>query len=376
MGPKVWWAAGVAVFLAVLAAAGYALYDSLVPLLAAFGLAYAASPLVDRLEGAGLSRTWAVVLLMAVLAGAGGVLLLTVLPPLFSDARELATAFPDHAASAARRLSALALGYGVTLPLDSDGVVELLRRQGARVGPALFKPAAAALGRLFEGTASLLVGVLNLTLIPVFFFYFLRDLPDIRAHLFDLVPPLWRPAAQARLDEADTVFSGFIRGQFAVSAVLAVVFALGLSLLGVRFGILIGLLAGALNVIPYVGQLTGLALALVMVLVDFTGWGRVLAVPALFAAANGIEGTFLTPRLVGDKVGLNPVETMVALIVGGQLAGFAGLLLAIPAAGILKAWLRDAVALYRASELYGPEPAPAAPAAPPAAEPPPDVTPV
>lgn len=375
MGPKGWWALGVAAFLAVLALAAYALYDSLVPLIAAFGLAYAASPAVDRLEEAGLPRVWAVAALMASLAGAAVVLLLTVVPPLFSDARELALAFPDHAASAARRLSALGASVGVDLPLDHDGVLDLLRRQGARVAPAVFKPMAGALGRLFEGTASLLVGLLNLTLIPVFFFYFLKDLPDIRAHLFDLVPPLWRPAARARLDEADAVFSGYVRGQFTVAAVLAVVFGLGLSLLGVRFGLLIGLLAGLLNIIPYVGQLTGLVLALVMVLVDFTGWGRVLAVPALFAAANWAEGNFLTPRLVGDKVGLNPVEIMVALIVGGELAGFAGLLLAIPAAGILKAWLRDAVALYRASELYGPEAPAVPPTPPPAPEPPPAVTP-
>lgn len=374
MGPKGWWALGVAAFLALLALAAHALYDSLVPLIAAFGLAYAASPAVDRLEEAGLPRVWAVSALMASLAGAAVVLLLTVVPPLFSDARELASALPEHAASAARRVSELASGLGVKLPVDPDGMVELLRRQGARLTPMMLKPLAGAVARLFEGTAGLLVGLLNLTLIPVFFFYFLKDLPHIRAHLFDLVPPLWRPAARTRLEEADAVFSGYVRGQFTVALVLAAVFAVGLSLLGVRFGLLIGVLAGLLNIIPYVGQLTGLVLALVMVLVDFTGWGRVLAVPALFAAANGVESTFLTPRLVGDKVGLNPVETIVALIVGGQLAGFAGLLLAIPAAGILKAWLRDAVALYRASELYGPE-APAAPPPPPAPEPPPDVTP-
>lgn len=372
MGTKGWWALGVAVFLALLGTAGYALFDSLVPLLAAFGLAYAASPVVDTLEESGLPRVWAVASLMAGLAGAGILFLLIVLPPLVSDARELAVAFPDHAASAARRVGALARGLGVELPVDHDGVVELLRRQGARVAPAVFKPLAGAVGRLFEGTASLLVGLLNLTLIPVFFFYFLKDLPHIRAHLYDLVPPAWRPAARARLEEADAVFSGFVRGQFTVAAVLAVVFALGLALLGVRFGVLIGVLAGLLNIIPYVGQLTGLVLALVMVLVDFTGWGRVLAVPTLFAVVNWAEGNFLTPRLVGNKVGLGPVEIMVALIVGGELAGFAGLILAIPAAGILKAWLRDAVALYRASELYGPEILP--PAAP-EQPPPPDVTP-
>lgn len=378
MGTKGWWALAVAAFLALLGAAAYALYDSLVPLLAAFALAYAASPAVDRLEDAGLPRVWSVVMLMAGLAGTGVLFLFIVLPPLVSDAREFAVAFPDHAASAARRVGDLAHGFGVDLPVDQDAVLELLRRQGARVVPAVLKPLAGALGRIFDGAASLLVGLLNLTLIPVFFFYFLKDLPHIRAHLFDLVPPAWRPAARARLDEADAVFSGYIRGQFTVAAVLAVVFALGLALLGVRFGLLIGALAGLLNIIPYVGQLTGLVLALVMVLVDFTGWGRVLAVPALFAAVNWAEGNFLTPRLVGDKVGLGPVEIIVALIVGGELAGFSGLLLAIPAAGILKAWLRDAVTLYRVSELYGretPPPAPEALPAPTTPAPGPDVTP-
>ena len=170
--------------------------------------------------------------------------------------------------------------------------------------------------------------------------------------VLDLAPPRWRPDAAKRLDQADGVFSGYLRGQMLVASILAGLYCVGLSLLGIRFGIVIGLLAGFLNIVPYVGLLTGLTLSLTMAAVDFAGWGRLVGVLAVFGACQFAEGAFITPRVVGDKVGLSPLESIIALILGGEFGGLAGLVLAIPVAGTLKIYGRDALAAYRACVFF------------------------
>jgi predicted PurR-regulated permease PerM len=135
---------------------------------------------------------------------------------------------------------------------------------------------------------------------------------------------------------ADGVLGGFIRGQILVALCLAVLYSAGLLITGLRFGVVIGVTAGILSVIPYVGFLIGLLASAVVVLVDFSGWGLVFGVAATFGVSQLIEGYVLTPRFVGNRVGLNPLETLIAVLVGGEMGGFAGLLIAIPACGILK----------------------------------------
>lgn len=134
----------------------------------------------------------------------------------------------------------------------------------------------------------------------------------------------------------DEVLSGFIRGQIIVAVCLAILYALGLGLSGIRFGVLIGVVAGLLFIVPYVGSVLGIIAATMVLLVDFSGWGQVAAVAATFAIAQLIEGYLLTPRIVGNRVGLNQLETLIAILVGGEIAGLTGLIMAIPAWGIIK----------------------------------------
>ena len=152
----------------------------------------------------------------------------------------------------------------------------------------------------------------------------------------DLLPPSRREPVGRYMAMVDGVLSGVIRGQIIVSLSLAVLYSLGLTLTGIRFGFLIGVVAGLLFIIPYVGTMIGIAASAVVLIVEFSGWGQVFGVAATFAVAQAIEGYLLTPRIVGNRVGLNQLETLAAILIGGEAGGFTGMVLAIPAGGILK----------------------------------------
>lgn len=345
----------VALALAGAAAAlwlAWALYDTLFPVFLGFGLAYALDPLADWLERRKIRRPVAVSLIMV----AAVLLLLAatalILPPLIEEGRGFVLDFPRYAEAAHERLEALLTPWGLRMPHDKAALLARLKEWLHGLSVSALSPVGLYAGRFFSSVAGTLMGLLNLIIVPVVFFYFLRDISQARRSLLSLAPPRLRSAAAARLDEADRVFSGYLRGQMTVALILAVVYSIGLMLTGIRFGLLIGIASGLLNIVPYLGVALGLGASLVMAAVDSSGWGTVAAVLAVFAVAQLLESLFITPRIVGDKVGLGPVETIVALILGGEFAGLPGMILAIPLAGCLKAWGGDAVDLWRRSAFY------------------------
>jgi predicted PurR-regulated permease PerM len=317
LNKKAVWALGVGAFLAALVVASWALYDSLIPLFLAFGLAYALSPVVDFLEKKHVPRAWGTALLLSALGLTGFLLAATFIPVIVRDGREFVQNVPDYFSTAVEKVAAVGERYGFEVPVRRE-LVERIQEHLREASLAAFSPAVGLVKRVFSGVGSAVAFVLNFLIVPVFFFYFLRDLPYTKRHAYELIPPRHRGLALAKWEKVDRVFSGYIRGQMTVSLILAVFFAAGLSILRVKFGLVIGLLAGLLNIIPYLGQITGLALSLIMALVDFTGWGRLAAVPVLFAVGNFVEGNFITPKIVGDKVGLSPMQTILALIPGGR----------------------------------------------------------
>lgn len=337
--PRAWLLIAV-LALAALFGAAYWLYSGLLPFLLALLLAYACDPLVTRLQKHGWSRTQAVGFLLAALGLLALAAMALVLPILVRDARDLVERLPLYTSNAIDRVLSQGQAWGLPMPERAEFIASAQARlQSVSAG-------------LLSSGGSLLSSTLNLALIPIFFFFLLRDLPDLLHRILLLAPPRHRPMVQRLGAEVDRAFSGYIRGQATVSLILGLILAAGLSLLGLRYGLVIGLLAGLLNMVPYVGQAVGLALALVVAVVDFSSWGQLLAVPLIFGAMNFIEGTFITPRIVGEQVGLNPLEAMLAMVLGGSAFGLLGLVLAIPAAGIAKTLLGDLLALYRESQLY------------------------
>jgi predicted PurR-regulated permease PerM len=187
---------------------------------------------------------------------------------------------------------------------------------------------------------------------PLVSFYLLRDWDRIVERIDAYLPRGSAPAIHDQFGKIDRTLAGFIRGQATVCLILGAFYAVGLSLVGLEFGLLIGLGTGLISFIPYFGMMVGLAVGISVALAQFSGLGSVALVAAVFAVGQVAEGNFLTPKLVGDRVGLHPVWVIFALLAGGTLFGFTGILLAVPAAAVIGVLVRFTLESYRDSRLY------------------------
>lgn len=341
--------------LALLAAViGYLLW-LLAPVLTPFALAallaYIADPLADRLERR-MSRTLAVTLVFVLLS----VLLLVMLAlaiPLLE--RQVARAVATLPALAAWVRGTAAPWLQVHLGLapetfDPQHVIAMLQQHWQQAGGL----AAGLLGRITRSGLALLEWATNLVLVPVVFFYLLRDWDTLVARVHELLPRSLEPVLTRLARESDQVLGAFFKGQLLVMLVLGLYYALGLSLVAqLGLGPLIGLVAGLVSFVPYLGFITGLIAALAAALAQYGGdWVHIALVLAVFAIGQLLEGYVLVPRLVGDKIGLHPVAVMFAVLAGSQLFGFFGVLMALPVAAVAVVLLRYAHERYLASALY------------------------
>ena len=195
--------------------------------------------------------------------------------------------------------------------------------------------------------------LLSLVIItPVVAFYLVRDWDRIVAHVDSLLPVTAAPTIREQVGKIDSTISAFVRGQATVCLVLAATYAVALTLIGLPFGLLVGIGAGLISFIPYIGASVGLIVGLAIAYAHFDQWAPIVGVAAVFLAGQTAESYVLTPRLVGDRVGLHPVWIMFALLAGGALFGFTGVLLAVPAAAVIGVLVRFAIARYRDSDLY------------------------
>jgi predicted PurR-regulated permease PerM len=214
------------------------------------------------------------------------------------------------------------------------------------VSGALIKTLAGGVQQVFSGVAQGLIAVLNLCLIPLFFFYLINDYEKMSANLKSFVPPTLQPRLAKYLRLSNAVLSGYIRGQLMVALVLGVLYAAGLSLVGLKFGVLIGFVSGLMSIIPYAGFTLGFIAALVVAMANYTGMTPVFGVVVVFVSVQLLESLWVTPKLVGDKVGLSALATTLALIIGGNWFGMVGMMVAIPVAAIVKAVLAEVKAEY------------------------------
>jgi len=242
---------------------------------------------------------------------------------------------------------------GVTLPaelrLDYDNVKRVVADNLPQAGGV----ARDLLGTLSRSGGAFLAFIANLLLIPVVTFYLLRDWDHLVAWIDEAIPQRYRETARALSRESDAVLSGFLRGQLLVMLSLAVLYSVGLWMVGVNLALLIGISAGLISFVPYLGFIAGLLAASIAVLFQMDGLMPLVLVFVVFGIGQVIESTLLTPTLVGDRIGLHPVAVIFAVMAGGQLFGFTGVLLALPAAAVLAVLLRHAMARWRESDLYG-----------------------
>ena len=342
---KWWWPALALAVLVLL----YFLSPILAPFLLGAILAYICDPVVDSLERRRVPRTLAV-LLVILLLFALLVLLTVILVPLFyKEIKLLTERLPGYLGQINEHFVPwVKQRFGVELQIDAASVRELLADslQGTRgLGVRLLQS-------LKIGGLTLIGFVVNLLLVPVVLFYLLRDWKGLLAMIDRLVPRRWHRKASEIAGEIDAVLAEFLRGQISVILVMGTFYTLGLWLTGLEFFLPVGIITGVLVFVPYVGMLTGLVLATLAAAMQFGATAGLAWVWVVFAAGQALEGMLVTPLLVGDRVGLHPVAVIFALLAFGQVFGFFGVLLALPASAALLVALRHLRGRYTASSFY------------------------
>lgn len=316
----------------------------LTPFVAAALLAYIGDPLADRLQRLKLPRTIAVVSVFILTFLALGLIILLVFPLIQTQVSALLQALPGIVVEVEQVwLPKLTAILGID-PGDEIGLGAFL----ARYSDLAANWGATLLMSLSRSGGALAAAVISLFLVPVLTFYLLRDWDPILTKLSAILPSQQRDTVIALARDTDEVLGAFLRGQVLVMISLSIIYASGLALVGLRFAVAIGVVAGLVSFVPYLGFVFGIALAGLTVALEPDPWLRLLGVIATFSIAQLIEGSFLTPRLVGDRIGLHPVLVIFSIAAGGQLFGFFGVLLALPAAAVLSVLVRFAYGRYLA----------------------------
>ncbi|MBL8515764.1 MAG: AI-2E family transporter [Betaproteobacteria bacterium] len=327
----------------------YSLADILAPFLAAAILAYILDPVVDRLAARRIPRTLATALALLLLLLLGALMLVIIMPLFIKESVMLAEQFPILLDKAKTEwLPWVAQRTGMEISLDPQSLKSLItdNLQDARgIAQRVFNS-------LRVGGLAVLGFVINLLLVPVVLFYLLRDWDTLVASINDMVPRRWRKKTGEIAGEIDAVLAEFLRGQLSVMLLMSVFYVTGLWLTGLQFALPIGLITGILVFVPYLGSITGFLLATLAALMQFQGVQGVVWVWVVFAIGQMLEGMVVTPWLVGDRVGLHPVAVIFALLAFGQVFGFFGVLLALPASAALLVGLRHLRQRYQSSGLY------------------------
>ncbi len=322
----------------------------LTPFLIGAILAYLGTPIVKWAEQHRVSRGLATTIVVLLFGFVLLALFLVLIPLVQSEVMLAARRIPDAVSQGVARISPwFEQQFGVTLALDLASLKTLVadNMEDAR------ELSLSVLSGLKTGSLIVVSILVNLALIPVVMFYVLRDWDMIGERLYMLVPRDWLPKTRAIAGDIDRVLAEFLRGQIMVMIVLAIYYTIALWMAGLDKALAIGVLTGLLVFIPYVGFGLGLALGVLAALLQWTGWPGFVAVLAVYGIGQLIESYVLVPYLVGDRIGLHPLAVIFALLAFGQLFGFAGVLLALPASAALLVGLRHLRMAYFASPVYG-----------------------
>lgn len=327
----------------------YFLGPILAPFLLAAIIAYICDPLVDKLETKRFSRTAGTLLVMIFLIGLVALLLVILIPLIYKEIELLIERLPTVINQLSENVVPwLQQHFGVRAQLDINAVKKLLTTnlQGAEGA------ASKVFTSLKVGGVAIFGFIANLLLLPVVLFYLLRDWDIFVAKIDLMIPRRWHDRTTEIAKEVDAVLAEFLRGQLSVMAIMAIFYSVGLWFTGLEFSLPIGVLSGVLIFIPYVGAFVGLLLGTLSAFMQFGATGDLIWVWCVFAAGQTLESMVVTPWLVGDRIGLHPVAVIFALLAFGQIFGFFGILLALPASAALLVGLRHLRRDYMASQLY------------------------
>lgn len=321
----------------------------LLPFIAGLGVAYLLDPLADKLEKKGLSRIGATTLITVIFFSLVIAIILLIAPLLQAQIVGVAQRLPEFI-ELVQRLAAENIGK--VKDLLPVGSLESGREVSGDLAGTIGKAVRELLQKIWAGGMAVF-GMLSLVVItPVVSFYMLLKWDDIVEQIDHLLPRHRADTIREQAREIDRTLSGFVRGQASVCMTLAVIYGVALSVIGLEAGLLIGIGAGVISFVPYIGAISGVAVALGVAIVQFDAWMPILAVIAVFAVGQVLESYVLTPRLVGDKVGLHDLWIIFAVMAGGTLFGFVGVLLAVPTAAVIGVLVRFSLDRYQESALY------------------------
>ena len=337
---KYWGAAAVVLLLAL-----WLLDNVILPFVVGGAIAYFLDPLADRLERLGLSRTLATVVISLGMMLIAVLVVLAVIPTLVQQLTALINAAPEIF----RRLQAFLLDRFPELTDETSTI----RQTIMQIGDGIRAKGGAFVQSVLGSAVGIINGLVFLVVVPVVSFYLLLDWDRMVARIDGWLPRDHAPVIRQLATEIDAVLSAFVRGQMSVCVIMGLFYAIALALTGLQFGMVVGAIAGAITFIPYVGALVGGALAIGLALFQFWGdWLSIGLVAGVFVLGQFLEGNVVTPKLVGNSVGLHPVWLMFALSAFGALFGFLGLLVAVPVAASIGVLIRFGLRQYKDSLLY------------------------
>ncbi len=345
-------AIGVIVFLLWL------LSPILSPFIAALLLAWLGNPIVQRLQRAGRGRGFSVLIVFSLFFLLLAVTLLILVPIMWEQLTALIAGIPRLATWLKTTILpwvASKLHKDVATLLDPTVVLNAAKEHGQEIGNVV----TLVLGYVSKSSGAFFVFISNVMLLPILSFYFLRDWPQFIQRIRESLPRAYEPKIVQLCIESNEVLVGFIRGQLLVMISLGAIYATGLWLVGLNSGLLIGFIAGMVSFVPYLGATVGILAAVVACLIQYGDINHLLLVALVFSVGQMCESFILTPWLVGDRIGLHPVTVIFAIMAGGFLFGFIGILLALPVSAVCNVLFKHAHAEYLKSKLYGaPIPAP------------------
>ncbi len=339
-------------WLILIGIAGFVIW-LLKPVLAPFVLAalfaYLGDPIADRLEKR-MPRPVAVSLVFLVMIVVFVAILLVLVPFIERQISNFLAQLPTWIDWFQTKAAPwLEQHFGVSTDvLDTQKLIGVLQDNWKEAGGF----ATTVIAKVSKSGLTIVGWALNIVMIPVVAFYLLRDWDIMVARIHALVPRSIEPVVTRLARESDEVLGAFLRGQLSVMVVLGIIYGVGLWIAGISVGPLIGMIAGLISFVPYLGAITGVVMGLIAALVQYQDWQHVAYVAIVFAIGQTLEGYVLVPRLVGEKIGLHPVAVIFAVLAGGELFGFVGVLLALPVASVVMVLLRYAHERYTASELY------------------------
>ncbi|CAN0516853.1 unnamed protein product [Ectocarpus sp. 12 AP-2014] len=341
-----WW--GILLLVAI-GSLVYLLDAVLMPFIAGMILAYLADPLANRFQRWGMNRPLAVSSVFLVLLIILVVSLLILIPLIVQQLKQLGDAVPGVFDWVENVLAPQVQEWtGYDLATELDNVQEMLAENWRDAGGYL----AQALGQIGRSGMAFATWITYVALIPVVTFYLLLDWNRLLASIANLIPRQFADDTFRLARRCDEVLSSFLRGQLLVMMCLGVIYAVGLTLMGLNFGLLIGFISGLVSIVPFLGFIVGLIIAVVVALFQFGSWWGVVGVIAVFSVGQIAESVVLQPKLLGDKIGLHPVAVIFAVLAGGSLFGLTGVLLALPIAAVILVLLKEVKIRYQHSELY------------------------